>query len=488
MTSMKTFNLDNMRRLLIIILACLILVPAQKGWTQGTITYSSLQAPTSFTSEPRSASHFQLSWIDNSDEEEGFIIEKKRKGDPYWFEVGFVPANTSTFQSGGCLAETDYYHRVKAFKGQLFSDYSEVVEGKTHGHFKKVQGKVIESGQKRQGESSMIKISDNQLHIYYGSFEGVGDKDISKIARKASNDNGDTWGKQEVIFEEQGMSLLHPSVVRFTDEKIGIAYSKMVQGTWRAWKVFRYSNDQGKTWSSEIKVTDNSYAYSTGAHDHFTRLSNGMVVNLVHSVTRMPEENQKGKQLGTDIYATDDQGLTWNKLTEKPLNLEQRPYDTDEYGFYECSLVEWKNGNLVIFGRNGTGDLYAATSKDYGNNWTEPLRVGINNPLGPIKVDLIPGTNKIVLIHNPRTKPGENWGLGWRWIIVSRISNDGGITWTNYKELEYDGINHYSYPTLLMDGENVHLTYNKYTLDGDFKWQKAEIVYRKLPLNHFTKP
>ncbi len=70
-----------------------------------------------------------LSWKDNSDNEEGFIIERKREvGETIidgFKEIASVELNvTSHTDPGPFLSNSDYTYRVRAFNSIGFSDYS----------------------------------------------------------------------------------------------------------------------------------------------------------------------------------------------------------------------------------------------------------------------------------------------------------------------------------------------------------------------------
>lgn len=438
--------------------------------------------------EPGSASHFNLEWTDQSEGEEGFIIERKKKDENYWAKIGFVPVNTTQFQAGGCLAESKYAFRVRAFKGSIYSEYSEIKSSTTLQYPNSQQSKVVESSTPRQGEGTMLKLANGDIQMYYNSISGMGDRDISQIARIVSSDEGKTWSDKEIIFHEDGVSLLHPSVVTFKGGKIGIAYSKMIKDVWTAFKVFRYSTDGGQTWSDETKVSGDFHEYTTGSHDRFVTLSNHLVVNVVHSVLPKGESRVKGKLLGTDLFASRDQGLTWFRLNDETIVNYENPYGLGEFGFYEASLVEYEPGKLVLFGRSATGFLLRSTSEDFGKTWSTPEKVGIQHPLAPARAELIPGTNKILLIHNPMKNLTSNRGIDDRYILASRISDDGGITWHHYKQLEYDGENQYSYPAILIDDNTVHIFHWKTGWDKETNNPtKTDLAYRKLTLSFFTE-
>src|SRR3546814_20234936 len=138
----------------------------------------------------------------------------------------------------------------------------------------------------------------------------------------------------------------------------------------------------------------------TGEHDQCIVLRNIVVMNLVQSIITAKGNKTKGKLLGTDLYATRDQGQTWFRLNSETVLNRENPYGLSEYGFYEASLAEYETGKLVMFGRNASGFLMASYSDDLGLTWSDPEKSGIQHPLAPVRVQMIPGTHKILLVHN----------------------------------------------------------------------------------------
>ena len=65
-----------------------------------------------------------LAWIDSSQNEIGFTIERKFLADTAFAEVGIVNANVTAFIDTGLVAETRYFYRVRAFNTGGYSPYS----------------------------------------------------------------------------------------------------------------------------------------------------------------------------------------------------------------------------------------------------------------------------------------------------------------------------------------------------------------------------
>ena len=71
-------------------------------------------APTGLTAASVSQTQINLSWTDNSANEDGFIVEISLDG-VSWTEKGRVGPNVTTFASGGLNKRTFYHHRVRSF-------------------------------------------------------------------------------------------------------------------------------------------------------------------------------------------------------------------------------------------------------------------------------------------------------------------------------------------------------------------------------------
>jgi hypothetical protein len=79
-------------------------------------------APTELVATMESSSQINLAWMDNADNESGFVIERKLDGD--FEEIATVDANTTSYASTGLIPETEYSYRVKAINDTGSSTYS----------------------------------------------------------------------------------------------------------------------------------------------------------------------------------------------------------------------------------------------------------------------------------------------------------------------------------------------------------------------------
>ena len=89
------------------------------------------RAPHLLTVRAVSSSRIHLVWQDNSTNERGFRIERRRAGTGRWFEIATVVTNVTTFLDEGLKPLTSYHYRVQAFNITGASATSNLVMGRT---------------------------------------------------------------------------------------------------------------------------------------------------------------------------------------------------------------------------------------------------------------------------------------------------------------------------------------------------------------------
>jgi hypothetical protein len=89
--------------------------------TEVNATTLTLNAPSSLTVTPLSATQIRLDWTDNSTDETNFYIERKTGAGGTYAYVGTVGANVTTYTSAGLTQNTTYYYRVSAYNGGNYS-------------------------------------------------------------------------------------------------------------------------------------------------------------------------------------------------------------------------------------------------------------------------------------------------------------------------------------------------------------------------------
>lgn len=80
-------------------------------------------APSGLTAVANSATQITLTWQDNSSNETGFQIERKKEGESY-VNIAVVGAGVSTYTDNSLSAGTKYYYRVRMKTAAAYSTYS----------------------------------------------------------------------------------------------------------------------------------------------------------------------------------------------------------------------------------------------------------------------------------------------------------------------------------------------------------------------------
>lgn len=87
-------------------------------------------APSGLTATAVNASRIDLAWSDNSADETGFRIDRRRPGGEFTV-IADLPANTTTYSDTGLATSTPYEYRVRAYSGSLESAPTETVSATT---------------------------------------------------------------------------------------------------------------------------------------------------------------------------------------------------------------------------------------------------------------------------------------------------------------------------------------------------------------------
>jgi hypothetical protein len=81
-------------------------------------------APSNVLAETLSPNRVRLSWEDNSDDEDVFVIDRKAGATGAWQQVLEVPANSVAWEDPDVSEGVEYYYRIRARDGSILSVYS----------------------------------------------------------------------------------------------------------------------------------------------------------------------------------------------------------------------------------------------------------------------------------------------------------------------------------------------------------------------------
>ena len=453
-------------------------------------TNSTETALSTLTATADSPSSINLTWTKESPPDATFQVWRKQSGDTEWAFVGTAPAGAESFESGGLLADTTYDHLVSAVD-KTGERYSAVIGAATPSGSTANRGAVIapagpEDGLEDTGDEaplagfrgvgSIAVLDESNLVLAYAAAPSNAD-DFSRngVVLRTSADGGTSWSEEReavnLLDAEGNLSASKPSITRMSDGRLGMSYlvldyDEMWEEIEGSYVEFRSSADKGHTWSEAVRVTDDLSGRYSQRND---ALIVGDDARLL--LATMP---QIDRLYQTAVYTSDDHGTSWTRraVLEGP------------NGCWEPSIVQVEGATdfLVCRTRQENGWIYGSRSSDNGETWTEPQSINVHSVNSPAVVDRIPGTSTVVLLYHPRFPIADNGDR--RRMLATMTSTDGGYTFDNYRQVEYNTEELWAYqnPSLDFSNDYAHLFYSAAPRsDG---W--GDGYYLRLPLDFFT--
>ncbi|HDP34312.1 MAG TPA: glycosyl hydrolase family protein [Candidatus Hydrogenedentes bacterium] len=303
--------------------------------------------------------------------------------------------------------------------------------------------------------------------------------DIALLVRR-SEDNGDTWSEQQVVWDDPGNTSGNPCAV--VDRDTGVIWLLM---TWNRGddhekdiialksedtrRVFvTHSTDEGRTWSKAREITsdvkqDNWTWYATGPGNGIQIQHGPHKGRLVVPCDHIEAET---KHYYSHIIYSDDHGETW-----------QLGGRTPEHQVNECEVVELANGWLMLNMRNydtAKRRRQVAFSDDGGITWRDQrVDPTLIEPICQASITRYrrPGknTSEILLFSNPASSDK-------RVNMTVRVSYDEGETWNILKVL-HEGPSAYSSLAVLPNGKIACL------YEGGQKHPYESIVFARFSLS-----
>jgi hypothetical protein len=307
----------------------------------------------------------------------------------------------------------------------------------------------------RGSTGSMIELRDGSVLFAHANREHGTDNNRSGIAARISRDRGRTWGDPFVLQKNVArLATIQPSLLRLKSGEILLGYTLMnrYEGTdlrlYDGKYYVRRSADEGKTWGDPVCATPYQ-SYHTVNPDRVIQLSTGRIIVPV-ACTQAVGGGEAGHMVSL-CYWSDD-GHTWVRG-----NGHVDVGSTTE----EPSVVELKDGRLLMIFRNRNGYVGRAYSNDQGDTWSEIGYLDLPSPLAPQTIKRIPKTGDLLLVWlnnadapalakkqpQPIVQIGEiKRATGAvRAPLAAAISRDEGRTWEHIRNLTSDPRGDYGY-------------------------------------------
>jgi hypothetical protein len=98
------------------------------GWSNYLTPGTAPQAPSALSAGNATSQSVQLSWTDNSTNEQGFRIEYRPDANASFTEIATVAANIQSYSHSGLTPNTLYHYRVRAYNATGNSSYTNVAD------------------------------------------------------------------------------------------------------------------------------------------------------------------------------------------------------------------------------------------------------------------------------------------------------------------------------------------------------------------------
>ncbi|MBI4625656.1 MAG: exo-alpha-sialidase [Verrucomicrobia bacterium] len=309
--------------------------------------------------------------------------------------------------------------------------------------------------------------------------EGNTDQVPCQITGKVSKDGGRTWSGRITLQENIGAdNVKQPNLVRCANGDIMMFFTRWDFKAQQRSIHYKRSSDECETWSEVKQLTPPGGAYV---------LDNGRI--FIHSSGRIilptfwtPEIWTKIENYEAFCFYSDDSGLTWQRSRNR-MSMPQR-------GAMEPTVVERKDGSLLVYLRSGVGYLFEAESRDRGETWTEPRPTKITSPQAEPCLRRIPKTGDLLLmwcnaVPYAMTPGGAETYHRPRNPLSCAISRDDGKTWENVKNIENRKGHDSAYPNVHFNGDEALITYYH---TSDSTTGDCELMLKIYPVDWFYAP
>ena len=331
-----------------------------------------------------------------------------------------------------------------------------------------------------------------------GSFVGLNDGRLVYVMGSGvdktyiSQDGGQSWQEQGALHYVDGSEIkdFHaPNLMRLKSGRIGMVYSASEPDQHWAGLLFARSDDETKTWSKPIRLSEPHLDHVALEHDAAIVTSSGRMVVPVYrglgrrdfvpdkkhffAVALLGDEWSLAGSHGFEptpeiswVYYSDDEGQTWHRNANGEMMITLDYEAGGNWSAEEPVIVEYAPKHLLMLYRTPLGRLFQSWSKDDGSNWTMPRPTALAASRAPAALKRIPGTNDLLVVWNQASGDEIQRGL-LRHRLSAAISQDGGASWKRHKNIS------------CIDQDD-----RSYIEPSPIRYYRAESFSPRLPLNH----
>lgn len=303
----------------------------------------------------------------------------------------------------------------------------------------------------RNSEGDFVTLKDGRIMFVYSRYTGTSSSDHAPayLAARYSNDNGKTWTSDDkiILSNEGGMNVMSVSLLRLQNDNIALFYLRK-NSIEDCIPMMRISKDEGNTWSEPITCITDKSGYFVLNNARVIQLQDG---RLLMSVALHKVNNGEWKeQADLYCYYSEDNGRVWKSSSKVP--------NSTNIITQEPGLIELRDGRIMMYIRASGGFQQLSFSADKGVTWSHIERSDIVSPISPATIEKIPESNDWLLIWN--NNDGSDARMKERTPLTMAISKDEGKTWEKIKNIQEDPDGWYCYIAIhFIDKDNLLLGY-----------------------------
>ena len=281
-------------------------------------------------------------------------------------------------------------------------------------------------------------IAETKSGLYAAWFGGTHEKhkDVEIWTSKKENN---TWSTPisiaNGIVGDKRYPSWNPVLYYSPDNRLYLFY-KVGPSPSEWWGMLKYSDDDGNTWSEEI------------------RLPKGILGPIKNKPVSI------GGNLLLCPSSTEHDG--WKVQMEMYHPAENSWEDTiyvdhsSKFNVIQPTILQARDGKIMILCRSKEGQIISSSSKDNGNTWSSLEATKLPNPNSGIDAVTLKN-GKHILVYNHAGTPKGKWG-GNRYPLNVAVSEDG-MKWHAGHVLE-DTKGEYSYPAVIQSCDGlIHILY-----------------------------
>ena len=464
----------------------------------GKITFATLAppvAPSGLTVSLTTSIETQISWVDNSNNENGFAVERATDTTKSWVQIATLPANTTDYVDATVSDGIRYYYRVKAYNGIGNSPYSNTastvtplkaptdlsgtLDGVDNVNLTWTDNSSAESGYiiERHEYTSSFYVLDTvsanvtsyvDSNLIFGEYYTYRVRAFNAIATSDYSNNFDFIVNNPYPNPPSGLSAstIDSSSIGLewndnSDNETGFMIERKIGNT-GSWTQM-YSLPANSTDYTDTGLIDGMlYSYRVNA---FNNAGNSAYSNIDSAVTPLKAPTD----LSGTLDGVDNVNLTWtdNSSAESGYIIERHEYTSSFYVLdtVSANVTSYVDSNL-IFGEYYTYRVRAfnaiATS-DYSNNFDFIVNNPYPNPPSGLSASTI-DSSSIGLEWN------DNSDNETGFMIERKIGNTG--SWTQMYSLPANSTDYTD--TGLIDGMLYSYRVNAFNNAGNSAYSNID--------------